>query len=192
MRTRIRACSAEEAFAWLCEATSGHALPRIARVSVLSALHRGEGRPLYLEAGYLATAHPVFVTIRDSQGPLRGCMGTLKARCRTVAEETWQLAREAAFSDERFTPVTAQEMAGLRFEVSVVQPLEDAVDVARLDPQVYGVVVSTSDGRRGALLPGIEGVTNVIQQMAIARRKAGIGPAEPVRLQRFMVERFAE
>jgi AMMECR1 domain-containing protein len=52
----------------------------------------------------------------------------------------------------------------------------------------YGVIVSRG-ARRGLLLPALEGVETVEEQIRIAREKAGIGPAEPVRLHRFKVER---
>ena len=43
--------------------------------------------------------------------------------------------------------------------------------------------------RRGLLLPSLEGVDTVEQQISIAKRKAGIRDDEPVRLQRFEVVR---
>ena len=52
----------------------------------------------------------------------------------------------------------------------------------------YGVVV-TSGYRRGLLLPNLEGVDTVEQQVAIARQKAGIGEEEAVSLERFEVVR---
>ncbi len=39
------------------------------------------------------------------------------------------------------------------------------------------------------LLPNLEGVDTPRQQIAIARQKAGIGPEEPVSLERFEVVR---
>ena len=52
----------------------------------------------------------------------------------------------------------------------------------------YGVIV-TNGRRRGLLLPALDGVDTVEQQVDIARRKAGIGEDEPVSLQRFEVIR---
>ena len=52
----------------------------------------------------------------------------------------------------------------------------------------YGVIV-TRGSRRGLLLPDLDGVDSPAQQVAIARQKAGIGPDEPVSLQRFEVVR---
>ena len=51
------------------------------------------------------------------------------------------------------------------------------------------MIVSTPDGRRGLLLPDLPGVDTVEDQVAIARKKGGIGPAEPVALERFEVVR---
>jgi AMMECR1 domain-containing protein len=55
----------------------------------------------------------------------------------------------------------------------------------------YGVIV-TKGGRRGLLLPDLDGVDTVEDQIAIAKQKAGIGPFEDVELQRFEVIRHEE
>ena len=59
----------------------------------------------------------------------------------------------------------------------------DDLDVLR-----YGVIV-TSGNKRGLLLPNLEGVDTVEQQIAIAKRKAGIGSGEKAELERFEVVR---
>jgi AMMECR1 domain-containing protein len=61
-----------------------------------------------------------------------------------------------------------------------------------LDPAVYGVLVSATDGRKGVLLPAIAGIDSVEQQLAIARRKAGIAPGEWIGIQRFKARSFKE
>ncbi len=98
----------------------------------------------------------------------------------------------AALHDHRFAPVTAGELAGLRFEVSVLHPPEPIASAAELDPRRYGVIVTTGDGRRGLLLPGIKEITTAGQQLLIARGKGGIAPDEPATLQRFQVDHFEE
>jgi len=102
------------------------------------------------------------------------------------------MAREAALSDSRFEPVRLEELADLRFEVSVLSPLEPVHHVGQLNPARFGVVVSTPDGRRGALLPDVEGVDTVGDQLAIARRKGGIGPTEHADIRRFTVLKYRE
>jgi AMMECR1 domain-containing protein len=88
--------------------------------------------------------------------------------------------------------VEADELANLRFEVSVLHSMERAASASDLDPARYGVVVSTEDGRRGLLLPGIAEIKTVGRQLGVAREKGGIGPEEPVMLQRFEVDHFEE
>ena len=58
----------------------------------------------------------------------------------------------------------------------------------QLDVRRYGVIVS-SGSRRGLLLPDLDGVDTVEEQVAIARQKGGIRENEPVTLDRFEVVR---
>ena len=61
--------------------------------------------------------------------------------------------------------------------------------IDQLDPARYGVIV-TKGWKRGLLLPNLEGVNTVEEQVAIARQKAGIAPDETgVELERFRVVR---
>jgi AMMECR1 domain-containing protein len=46
-------------------------------------------------------------------------------------------------------------------------------------------------GRRGLLLPDLDGVETADFQLKVARRKAGIGANESVKLYRFTVTRIA-
>jgi AMMECR1 domain-containing protein len=66
--------------------------------------------------------------------------------------------------------------------------LEPVAGIEQLDPRRYGVLVESSF-RRGLLLPDLPGVDTVEEQVAIARRKAGIEPEEKVKLYRFEVNR---
>ena len=52
----------------------------------------------------------------------------------------------------------------------------------------YGVLVPHNE-KRGLLLPNLDGVDRVSEQIAIAKQKAGIWDDEPVELQRFEVVR---
>jgi AMMECR1 domain-containing protein len=106
--------------------------------------------------------------------------------------ETWRNARLAALQDRRFSPVTAGELPDLLFEVSVIHSREDVLSEDELDPRRYGVIVSTSDGRRGLLLPGIKDIKTTEEQLLIARKKGGITPDEPISIERFEVDRFEE
>ena len=128
-----------------------------------------------------------FVSIHK-QGRLRGCIGTIAPTQDSLAEEIIQNAVSAAARDPRFDPIRADELRWLEISVDVLGEPEDIASEDALDVRRYGVIVSRGH-RRGLLLPDLEGVDTVQQQVAIARQKAGIGPKEKVSLQRFEVVR---
>lgn len=129
----------------------------------------------------------VFVSLHEF-GDLRGCIGTFLPTTASIAEEIIAMAIEAATSDPRFMPVMPQEIEDLDISVDVLGEPEEIPDKLHLDPKIYGVIVSSA-GRRGLLLPDLEGVDTVEEQVSIAMRKAGIRPGEAVKLQRFRVTR---
>ena len=132
------------------------------------------------------------MTLRNPDGSLRGCIGSLQATEPDVVSETARNAVLAASSDPRFPPVVAQELPRLRIEVSVLMPQQPAAGLHELDPSRYGVVVSDASGRQGVLLPQVAGVRDAAQQVAIAREKANIPPSVPATLWRFEVLKFVE
>ncbi len=155
----------------------------------------------YVATGVLAAPPPdlppdllqrsgVFVTLR-AHGRLRGCIGTLAPSCPTIAHEIIACAVAAATRDPRFPPVRGGELAGLAYEVDIVGAIEAVTSPADLDPKRYGVLAEAR-GRRGVLLPDLEGVEDAAHQVDIARAKAGLGENEPVALYRFQVRRFVE
>lgn len=129
----------------------------------------------------------MFVSLHDRAGELRGCIGHLVRTRETLGDEIAATAVLAACEDPRFPPLRADELAGLQVEVSVLGAPEPS-DRAGLDPRRYGVVVR-SGARRGVLLPDLEGVDTVAQQVDIACRKAGILAGEAVAIERFVVEK---
>ncbi len=170
----------------------GEILSGVARQSVKAALLGSAESPAMASDGYLTAPHGVFVTIHHGNGKLRGCVGTLSPMCANVVAETWRNARLAAFQDMRFSPVTMDELAELRFEVSVVHSVAEVSSADDLDPRHCGVIVSTADGRRGVLLPGIQAVKTAAQQLQLARQKGGIDQDEPFKLECFQVDHFEE
>lgn len=128
-----------------------------------------------------------FVSIHK-QGQLRGCIGTIAPTRNSLAEEIIQNAVSAALHDPRFSPIGPEELPWLEISVDVLGEPESIASEDELDVKRYGVIVSKGH-RRGLLLPDLDGVDTVEQQVAIAKRKAGIGPKEQVSLQRFQVVR---
>lgn len=154
----------------------------------------------YLEHGRpLATPEPLpdefnlragaFVSLKKG-GDLRGCIGTVEPVRRNLAEEIIMNAVSAAVKDPRFEPVRPEEIDELTFSVDVLMPPEKIGSPADLDPRKYGVLLRSGQ-RSGLLLPDLEGIDTADEQIAIARRKAGIDPQEPVELYRFEVRRYS-
>ena len=129
-----------------------------------------------------------FVSIKK-HGELRGCIGTIAPTQPNLVQEIIENAISAGTRDPRFAPVTPDELAELVYSVDVLSEPEPIESLAELDPLRYGVIVSRGS-RRGLLLPNLEGIDTAEEQVAIARQKAGIGPREPVQLERFEVKRY--
>jgi len=132
-----------------------------------------------------------FVSIKTVSGELRGCMGTIHPVKATLSEEIICNAVEACSRDPRFPPISPDELDHLVFSVDILSEPVPVSKLSELDPRRYGVMVS-SGGGKGVLLPDLEGVDTVEQQISIAMRKAGISREEPLDLFRFTVERHPE
>ena len=130
----------------------------------------------------------VFVSLKVG-GMLRGCIGTYEPAKANVAEEVITNAISSATRDPRFPPVSAGELADLDYSVDVLTTPEPVEGEAELDPKRYGLIVE-SGGRKGLLLPDLEGVDSVARQIEICRSKAGILTHKPVQLYRFEVKRY--
>lgn len=128
-----------------------------------------------------------FVSLKKD-GRLRGCIGTIQAVQNSLAEEIIRNAVSACSEDPRFPPVEQWEAERLTISVDVLGDTERISSPQELDVERYGVIV-TKDNRRGLLLPNLEGVDTVEQQIAIAKQKAGIKEHETVELERFEVVR---
>ena len=144
-----------------------------------------EGLPpemLSARAGAFVSLH-----LRDQ---LRGCIGTFLPTRNNLAEEILRNGISAATRDPRFPPVRPEELPYLEYNVDVLTTPEPVSGPEQLDPRKYGVIVkSAQDERRGLLLPDLDGVDTVGDQIAIARQKGNIAITEPVQLFRFQVVR---
>lgn len=129
----------------------------------------------------------VFVSIKKD-GQLRGCIGTIEATRRNIAEEIIYNAISAGVRDPRFMPVDEGELEDLVYSVDVLKKPEPVKSIDELDVKRYGVIVR-SGYRSGLLLPDLEGVDTPQQQIEIALRKAGIRPDESYTIERFEVDR---
>jgi AmmeMemoRadiSam system protein A len=129
-----------------------------------------------------------FVSIKK-HGDLRGCIGTIEPTQANICIEVVRNAIAAASRDPRFAPITEKELLHLTYSVDVLTAPELVDSADCLDCKRYGIIVQ-SGMRRGLLLPDLEGVDSVEQQIEIAKMKAGIFPEEPCQLYRFEVNRY--
>lgn len=128
-----------------------------------------------------------FVSLHKNDD-LRGCIGTIAPTTASIAEEIIRNAVRAAVADPRFPEVTPDELPFITINVDVLGEIEDISSPDELDIKRYGVIVRNGF-RTGLLLPDLDGITSVDQQIRIAKLKAGIAPSESVELQRFEVVR---
>jgi len=162
---------------------------RLARYSLEQYVKTGRRAPLpeNLSSELLTKRAGVFVSIKK-HGALRGCIGTISPVTSCIAEEILRNAVSAGTEDPRFPPVRKEELPHLVYSVDVLSPPEPIDSVDKLDVKEYGVIVSKGF-RKGLLLPNLEGVDTVEQQVSIALQKAGISPDEKYNLERFKVVR---
>lgn len=126
---------------------------QVARAAAGAALRneRYEAEMVADEA-YLAEPRGCFVTLHDHAGQLRGCIGTFEADA-PLSDNLVRMAG-AATRDPRFVgdPVTAEELARLRIEVSVLTPLTPIEDPTAMRLGVDGVYITGE--RFGARVSG--------------------------------------
>jgi uncharacterized protein (TIGR00296 family) len=105
-----------------------------------------------------------------------------------LAYAIWDNAIAAATQDPRFPPVQPHELDNIVVNVDILSPYEPVRSIEELDPKKYGIIVQKG-WRRGLLLPDIEGVDTVEEQIRIAKLKAGIYD-DDFEILRFTVERY--
>lgn len=162
--------------------------------------------PADLPKEFFSRKAGVFVTIlKDKE--LRGCIGTYLPTRKNITEEIIQNAISAATEDYRFGPISKEELPSLSYEVSILSEPESVNDISELDPKKFGVIVKSqgfmagSDAifnpapkayqKTGLLLPDLERVDSVEEQISIACQKAGIDPKkEKILIYKFTVEKY--
>lgn len=161
---------------------------RLARQTLETYVKTGKKIKLPADSPLTKQKAATFVSLKVD-GQLRGCIGTLEPVRENIAGEIMENAISAGIHDPRFRPVTADELPTLTYSVDVLSEAEEVRGPADLDHRKYGVIVQ-SGHRRGVLLPDLEGVDTVEEQLSIALQKAGISPQEPYKIFRFLVQRY--
>lgn len=149
--------------------------------------HKPAKLPKDLPEELTARRAGAFVSLHKDN-KLRGCIGTIFPTTASIAEEILQNAISACSRDPRFSPVEISELDEIVYSVDIMGEPERIFSEKDLDVKKYGVIVENG-GRRGLLLPDLEGVDTVEEQISIAKQKAHIGTREKVDLWRFEVIR---
>ena len=172
-----------------------HPYVKLARLTVaryLSGDHTPpEGTEVEQDEAVWKPKRACFVSIKTLHGDLRGCIGTILPSYPSLDREIAANAVSASTRDPRFPPMRANELDHVTFSVDVLTQPEPVTDVGELDPKAWGVIVSKGF-QRGVLLPDLEGVDSVRQQLEIAASKAGISDMNGVKIERFRVDRYKE
>jgi len=133
----------------------------------------------------------VFVTI-EKDGRLRGCIGTYLPVRDNIGEEIIYNAIAAAVEDDRFGAIKKTELPSLSYTVYFLNKPEKVSDIAELNPKKFGIIVKAGE-RSGLLLPDLEGVNTVAEQISICCQKGGIVLKQGnVEIYKFTVEKHEE
>lgn len=134
----------------------------------------------------------VFVSI-ESNGNLRGCIGTYLPTKDNIAQEVISNAIAAATQDYRFSRIKKQDLASLSYTVYVLKKPEPIEGIQELNPKEYGILAKTLSmpPKSGLLLPDLEDIKTKEQQLLAVCKKAGIDPAhEELMLYRFRAQKY--
>lgn len=176
--------------------TQRNRLLRIARESIETALAGGRREPEPPDDAALTVPSGAFVTLRNQDLELRGCIGSIYAEA-PLWKAVARSALNAAFRDPRFPPVSPAEWGELSIEISVMSPIVAVESIDEIQPGRDGLIVRAGD-RAGLLLPQVATEYGWDRETFLAQtcRKAGL-PADAwrspaTRIERFSAEVFAE
>jgi len=95
----------------------------------------------------------VFVTLKTGNDQLRGCIGNFIADT-PIFKNVYRMAKEAAFGDPRFAPLSYAAFGQIKIEISVLSPLEKIDDLDTIEVGKHGLYI-TKGSYRGVLLPQV-------------------------------------
>ncbi|MBC7473467.1 MAG: AmmeMemoRadiSam system protein A [Candidatus Sericytochromatia bacterium] len=163
-----------------------NSLPKLARLTIEEYISNNNSVVLSDECltEYKNQRAGIFVTIYKNN-QLRGCIGTISPTQENIISEILINSISACSRDPRFEKVKISELEQLTYSVNVLMPPEQIDSTDKLDPQNYGVIVVGSNNRRGLLLPRLESINTIQEQMYHVMVKANIKHDETIELYRF-------
>lgn len=168
-------------------------LLKCARESIYRYLSK---QPFYPSFSYqeVQPVNGVFVTLwkKTSVGlELRGCIGRHNRKFANLADEIADCAIESAIHDPRFEPVSTDELSLIKIEISLLSSPTPIHNNNELNPQKFGVIVKQGF-RQATLLPDIEGIDTIDEQLRIVKNKAGILNNDELKIYKFEVKKIKE
>jgi len=147
----------------------------LARQAVRAFVEDGRTVQYETEAPNLLGPKGAFVTLKK-HGDLRGCIGYIEPVF-PLYETVIRTAIFAATQDQRFPPVTREELADLEFEISVLTTPEKIDSPGRVAVGRHGLVISRGENR-GLLLPQVAVENGWDRETFLAQAcvKAGLPP----------------
>ncbi len=130
-----------------------------------------------------------FVTIHI-KGRLRGCIGYIEG-VKSIPETVKDMAAASAFSDPRFSSLTADEYKKIDIEISVLSPVEKVSNIDEIVVGRDGLII-TRGYSRGLLLPQVPVEQGWDRNTFLSQTcyKAGIS-GDSWRKQDVMIEKFS-
>ena len=150
-------------------------LKEIALTSIQDSL---KGKPIAKQMQLTTTLQSkcgAFVSLHK-HGRLRGCIGHFGEDV-PLHEIVAEMARAAAFEDPRFMPVTADELADIDIEISVLTPMRRIRSLDEFELHRHGIYIRKGY-RSGTYLPQVADEVNWTKEEFVshcAQDKAGIG-----------------
>lgn len=140
-----------------------------------------------------------FVTLQK-RGELRGCVGSTQAH-RTLLDDVIHNAFASAFRDQRFPPITENELTDIKIEISILTPqqrmeVSDEKDLLKqLHPGIDGLLIRNTQ-YSATFLPQVwKQLPNPRQFLAHLKNKAGMAPGlwpEDMECFRYQCMKFEE
>lgn len=99
----------------------------------------------------LKMALGAFVTVKINK-ELRGCIGYIVGQ-KPLYETIIEAAKQAAFGDPRFPPLSKEEFAKIEIEISVLSPFKPIESYDEIEVGKHGLLLD--EGGRAVLLPQV-------------------------------------
>lgn len=135
---------------------------------------------------------PCFVSIYSGES-LRASKGTVEAIHDCLYNEIIENAVSAVDAATKTDPLKEEELDNITLAVDVLSNPREVENRSLLKPEKHGIIVKDEEGNSSFVLPNMDGIETVDQQIKTAKDKAGIDEnlsQEKLHLLNFTVTRY--